>query len=264
MPSGGNRFISLNTTVKPFDNVNVRRAAAAAIDRNALRLTRGGPTLGPIATHFLGPGMAGFKEAGGTAGTFDFMKNPSGDLKLAARYMKKAGYPSGKYSGPPLSMVGDNDLPGSRTGEAVQAQLEKLGFKFDYRQTDRTTTLANSCGSSTAKIAVCPNGGWLKDFFDPQSMLDPVFNGRNIAPENGVNWAQVNDPELNAALDAAVEETDPDRRARDYASIDRMVTNRAYVITWLWDNQINFASANVDGVVNVFNASWDIAFMSLK
>ena len=32
-PSGGNRYISLNTTVKPLDNVNVRRAISAVIDR---------------------------------------------------------------------------------------------------------------------------------------------------------------------------------------------------------------------------------------
>ena len=45
-------------------------------------------------------------------------------------YMKKAGYPSGKYTGPPLLMVGDNQPPASKTGEAFQAQLEKLGFKL--------------------------------------------------------------------------------------------------------------------------------------
>ena len=67
-PSGGNRYISLNTTVKPLDNVNVRRAISAVIDRNALRQTRGGPTLGTTATHFLPPGIAGFEEAGGEKG----------------------------------------------------------------------------------------------------------------------------------------------------------------------------------------------------
>ena len=63
-PSGGNRYISLNTTVKPLDNVNVRRAISAVIDRTALRQTRGGPTLGTIATHFLPPGIAGFERGG--------------------------------------------------------------------------------------------------------------------------------------------------------------------------------------------------------
>ena len=58
----------MNTTVKPFDDINVRKAVAAGLDRNALRLTRGGELLGDIATHYLPPGMAGFEEAGGMEG----------------------------------------------------------------------------------------------------------------------------------------------------------------------------------------------------
>jgi peptide/nickel transport system substrate-binding protein len=264
IPSQGIRFIALNTTVKPFDNVNVRRAAAAAIDRNALRLTRGGPTLGPIATHYIAPGVPGFEEAGGMAGKYDFMNKPAGDLTLAAEYLKKAGYASGKYDGPPLLMAGDNQPPSSKTGEAVQSQLEKLGFKFNYRQVSRPTTFSKFCGSPKAKVAVCPNGGWGKDFFDAQSLLDPVFNSKNIVPVGSVTWSYVKNPELDAALDIAVSETDPAKRAKLYGEIDDMVTNNAYVIPWLWDNQINLASEDVKGVLNKFNNSWDMAYLSLK
>ena len=40
--NGSGRWISLNTTVKPFDNLDVRKAVSAGMDREALRLTRGG------------------------------------------------------------------------------------------------------------------------------------------------------------------------------------------------------------------------------
>jgi peptide/nickel transport system substrate-binding protein len=262
--SQGIRYIALNTTVKPFDDLNVRRAAAAVIDRNALRLTRGGATLGPIATHYLAPGVPGFEEAGGLNGTFDFMQNPAGDLKLAQEYMKKAGYETGKYTGPELLMSGDNQPPASNTGEAVQSQLAKLGFKFNYRQVSRPTTFSKFCGSPKAKVAVCPNGGWGKDFFDAQSLLDPVFNGKNIVPVGNVNWASIDDPELNATLDTAVSETDPEERAKSYGEIDKTVTENAYVIPWLWDNNVNLRSEDVKGVLNRFNSSWDMSFTSLK
>ncbi len=264
IPSQGIRYVALNSTVKPFDNLDVRRAVAAVIDRNALRLTRGGPTLGPIATHYIAPGVPGYEEAGGAKGTFEFMMNPAGNLKLAQQYMRKAGYASGKYSGPPLLMAGDNQPPASKTGEAVQSQLAKLGFRFNYRQVSRPATLSRFCGSPKAKVAVCPNGAWGKDFYDAQSLLDPVFNGKNIVPVGNVNWANVNDPELNAALDIAVGETKPAERAKLYGEIDRTVTGAAYVIPWLWDNQINLASDNVKGPLNRFNSAWDIAYMSLK
>ena len=99
LPSGGNRFISLNTRVKPFDDLNVRRAVAAAMDREKLRLTRGGPTLGTVATHFIPPGIPGFEEAGSEGSAFDFLERPTGDMALAASYLKKAGFERGRYGG---------------------------------------------------------------------------------------------------------------------------------------------------------------------
>ncbi|MEA2217655.1 MAG: peptide/nickel transport system substrate-binding protein [Solirubrobacteraceae bacterium] len=265
LPAASTLFISLNTTIKPFDNVNVRRAASAVIDRNALRLTRGGPTLGTIATHFIPPGLIGFKEAGGTSAQVDFLKNPSGDLALAQRYMRKAGYPSGRYKGPPLRMIGDDQAPNSNTGEAVREQLGKLGLTFDYRKLARDVTFDQYCGNPRAHVAVCPNGGWIKDFFDPQSMLDPNFSGSSIFPDGGsTNWSFVDDPELNASLETAAAEVDPERRARAYADIDRTVTENAYVIPWLWDNQINIRSDNVRSVSNTFTGAWDLSFTSVK
>ena len=68
LPSGGNRYISLNTTIPPLNNIDVRKAINAVIDKNALRLTRGGSTLGTIATHYIPPGMPGFSQSGGDAG----------------------------------------------------------------------------------------------------------------------------------------------------------------------------------------------------
>jgi peptide/nickel transport system substrate-binding protein len=265
-PSGGIRFISMNTKVKPFDNENVRKAVGAAVNRDDLRITRGGPTLGPIATHFIPPGMPGFKESGGLKGPegLDWNSNPKGDLNLAMEYMKKGGFPSGKYTGPPLLMVGDNQPPASKTGEALQAQLEKLGFKFNYRQVQHATMLSKFCGVPKAAVALCPNLGWSKDFYDAQSMIDPIFNGKNIAPINNSNYAQLDDPKLNALMDKAEETSDPTQRANEWADINKKVMAGAWIIPWIWDNQVNFASKNVVGVANQFNSSWDLSFTSLK
>jgi peptide/nickel transport system substrate-binding protein len=264
VPSQGTRFIALNTTVKPFDNTNVRRAVAAAIDRDALRLTRGGPPLGTIATHFLAPSIPGFAEAGGAAGTTRFMRNPRGDLTLAHRLMRKAGYASGRYHGPALLMVGDDQPPGSLTTAAVARQLGRLGFRFDERHVPRPRSFTAFCGVPRTRVAICPNGAWGKDLFDPQGLLQPVFDGERIRTIGNVNWAHVDDAELNAGFDLAAAEFDPATRSAAYAEIDRTVTGRAFVIPWLWDNQIAFASDNVAGVVNRFTASWDLSYMSLR
>ena len=125
--SQSTRFITLNTRVKPFDNTNVRRAAAAAIDREALRATRGGAPLGAVATHFLPPAIPGFAQAGGVGGRLDFMRAPRGNLELARDYLRKAGYPSGRYSGPPLLFVGEDRPPASSTAAAAARPRERRG-----------------------------------------------------------------------------------------------------------------------------------------
>lgn len=262
--SQGVRFVALNTTVKPFDDVNVRRAVAAAIDRSALRRTRGGEALGQIATHFLAPEIPGHEQAGGAKGTFDFMRSSRPNRGLAAKYLRKAGYAGGRYSGPPLLMVGESERPASATAVALRSQLEKLGFRFTLRQFPSSKVAEELCGNPSAKVAICPNASLPKDLFDPQTVLGPVFNGSNIQPQFNVNQAQIDDPELNAGFDIAAQEIDPEERAKLYAEIDRTVTGRAYVVPWIWDNSINIASADVKGVVNRFTAAWDMSYTSLR
>jgi peptide/nickel transport system substrate-binding protein len=265
-PSGGNRYISLNTTVPPLNNVNFRRAIAAVINRNALRLTRGGPAVGTVATHFIAPGLAGFDQAGGNAGGgYDFYANPDGNLTLAESYMKKAGFPSGKYTGAPLLAIADNTPPASDTAQAVQSQLAQLGIKLNFREVPHATMLSKFCEVPKSKVAICPNLGWGKDFDDSQSMIDPVFNGKNIVPAGNTNMAQANDPTLNAQMNKAEQIINPTERASTWGTLDKAVTGQVFVVTWLWDNEIPFNSKNVNGAQwNFANNDWDLANSSLQ
>jgi peptide/nickel transport system substrate-binding protein len=265
-PSGGNRYIALNTSIKPLNNLNFRRAIAAVIDRNALRLTRGGSAVGTVATHFIPPQMPGFAQAGGDAGPgYDFYANPNGNLALAESYMKKAGYPSGKYSGPPLLTVADNEVPASNTAQAVQSQLAQIGITLTFREVPHATMISKFCGTPKSMVAICPTLGWGKDFFDSQSMIDPVFNGKNIVPSGNVNIAQANDPALNAQMNKAEQLTNPAARANAWAALDRAVTGQVYVVAWMWDNEVAFHSSNVNGVLWNFNGdTFDLTSSSLK
>jgi peptide/nickel transport system substrate-binding protein len=264
-PSQSIRFIALNSKLKPLDNVNVRRAITAVVDREALRLTRGGQTLGPVANHLIPPEMPGFQEAGGLQGAgYDFLANPRGDINLAKSYMRKAGYKDGLYHGPPILVISDNQDPAAKTGQAFQSMITKLGFKLTFRQVQHADLIGKYCGTPKQNVAICPTLAWGKDFFDSQSELDPILNGKNIVASGNANYAQADDPKLNAAMDKAETLTDATARARAWAAIDRQATGLAFYVPWLWDNQINFASKNVNGVKNEFNSAWDLTYSSLK
>jgi peptide/nickel transport system substrate-binding protein len=265
-PSGGNRYIAMNTTIPPFDDINVRKAVIAAADREALRLARGGELIGDIATHFIPPLIPGHSEAGGAKGAeVDFLAKPEGDPELAAEYMKKAGYESGKYDGDePLLMVGENAGVDKQVTEVAADIFQKLGFKLNVREVNSDVMYTKFCQVPKAKVAICPTVGWLKDFNDPQSMLDVTFNGENISEVSNNNFPQLDDPEINKAIDEARLVNDPDERAQAWAEIDKMITEQAPAIVYVWDDQPNIRSANVNGVINKFNATWDLAYTSIS
>jgi peptide/nickel transport system substrate-binding protein len=261
----GNRYISLNTTVKPLDNVDVRRAISAAIDRTALRQTRGGPAIGVLANHFLPPGVVGFDEAGGEKGFgFDFTP-PTANVAVAQKYLKKAGYSSGKYTGGPLLTVADNQSPAKETAEAIQSQLAKIGVKLQLREVPHATMLTKFCQVPKADVAICPNFGWGADFFSAQSFFDPLFNGKNLVQSGNVNTAEVNNPKINAQIEKAKTIIDPGASGQAWADLDKEVTDQSYFVTWLWDNYVGLESTNVNGVPTLFNSgAWDLTQSSLK
>ena len=265
-PTGRFRYIALNTTVKPFDDPNVRKALSAVFDRDAMRKAFGGSLTGDIPTHWIPPGQPGFDEAGGDAGPgVDFLSKPQGDLNLAMEYMKKAGYSSGKYDGgKTFSGVSDNATLQKNVSEVAVAQFAKLGFKVDMKYVTRDSMYTKFCQVPKSQPDVCPSVGWLKDFADPETLLDPVFNGKNILQVGNSNFAQLNDPKLNSMMDKAEIVNDPAKRNQAWGDVDKAITEAAPSIPWLWDKQPMLESSNVNGVVNSANASFDLAWTSLK
>jgi peptide/nickel transport system substrate-binding protein len=119
------------------------------------------------------------------------------------------------------------------------------------------------CGVPANTPNVCPNVGWIKDFNDPQSILDVPFNGQSIVPSNNSNWPLLDDKSINDAMDKAVLVNDEQQRAEAWGKIDEDVTAQAPAIPWIWDDQANIESSDVAGVINLFNANWDVAYTSL-
>jgi peptide/nickel transport system substrate-binding protein len=264
----GDRYIAVNNSDGPFKNVNLRKALWAATDREALDRLRGGKTVADVMTHFLWNGIAGFEEAGGFAGPkVDYNEHPTGDMAVAEKYMKLAGYPSGKYTGSEtLQVVGDSSAPANNVAETVNQTLRTLGFKTKLNLVEHTVMYSKYCGVVSEKIDVCPNVGWIADFGDPQAVLDVPFNG-NLIAKNGTNsnWGLVNHPKINAAMEAATKVVGTKARGEAWAKIDRELVEEAVAIPYQWAKEPYIESKNVEGVNQYWNSgTWDYAFTSLK
>jgi peptide/nickel transport system substrate-binding protein len=266
-PTGGSRYVALNTAKAPFDNADVRKAVAYVLDKNAMRLTRGGAIDGSIASHFIDPsfGKKGFAQSGG----FEF--NPfgtsanAGDVSMAKQMLKKADYSSGMYTGPQVTQVADNTSPGSNTALVVAADLAKIGFKVKTISVTHATMYTKFCNVPKQEPNICPNVGWLPDFHEPQTILDPTFNGKNIVPVNNSNWPQLNDPGINKQIATAETIVNPTLRYAAWGRIDDEVAKTAAAIPWLWENFPSVYSTRVTHASEVWNGGGpDVTFMAVK
>ena len=274
VPAGVVRYIPLNTKIKPFDNLNVRKAIIAASDRDALRQSAGGEVRGPIAQSYLPPGMNGFEQSGGAAGfsdDFDWMTDEKGDPELAKKYMlaaKAEGVPvsdDGKYAGgEQLLMVSGNTDAAKNFAQVLFNQLTALGFKITNRNVPQDTLYTKFCGVPAAKVAICPNVAWGKDFNDAESMLVATFRGDQIKKQGNNNWPQLQSDAVDAAIAEALAQPAGEERDAAWAEANKAIVAEAPAIPWLWDQQLTVHSEDVNLVQNKAQAFVDFGFTSLK
>ena len=269
-PGGGDHYIGVNNKVGPFKNIDLRKAFWAALNRTALDKVRGGALVTNVATHFIYPTINGFEQAGGLKGPqgpqFDFNAYPEGNMKVAEKYMKLAGYPTGKYTGhETTTIVASTGDPFEQQAEIVQQTLKSLGFPVKLTLVETSTMYAKYCNVPKEEITVCPSVGWIADFADPQTVLNITFNGTTIVSTGNVNWGQTNVPKINKAMAEAENVIGTEARAKAWAKIDEMLVEDAADIPFDWDKQANIEGSGVNGVGDIWNVGeWDYSYTSLK
>ncbi len=266
-PGAGSHYIGVNNKVPPFNNEDLRKAFWAALDRKAMDRARGGELVTTVQTHWIYPTIPGFEQAGGTAGPkVDYNEHPEGDMAVAEKYMKLAGYPSGKYTGSAtVTIVGAKGNPAEQDAEIVNSTLKNLGFTTKFSLVEQQTMYAKYCNVPKEEINVCPSVGWIADFADPQAVLNITFNGKYIVETGNVNWSQSTDPEIEAAATAGESITGKSARATAWAKIDEKVVDKALAVPFDWDKQGNVEGSEVKGVGDLWDVGeWDYEWTSLK
>ena len=264
----GTYYAALNTTVPPFNNINLRKAVVAASNRSAYALARGGQLVATVSTHFIYPEVPGFQQAGGAAGFGqDFVSHPDGDMTVACKYMKLAGYPNCKYTGQygqygSVLIVGSNSAPGPQEMQVVQSGLTALGFKTSIKAVPQQTMYSKFCGYVKAHVNVCPTAGWIEDFPDPYAALYIPFSGDAIIPINNSNWASLNDPAINTALNKDAGITNLTARYQAFAQVDKMIVDSAAAIPEVWSDNALLEGSKVKGVLDPWNDDWNLSFSS--
>ncbi|HVL90620.1 MAG TPA: ABC transporter substrate-binding protein [Actinomycetota bacterium] len=262
------RFISFNTTVKPFDQLKVRQAIATLINKGDLLEARGGKRTGDVAGHVLMPGMPGFLEAGGR--TYDpFARAVEGStLVRAQEMMKEAGYTTGQYDPEkkerPVLVVGIDEDFHRRITDIVVKALTDLGIRVDRQDYKASDVSGRFASVPRSNVAVLPNAAWCWLYPDAATVIPPLFDGRKIAPAGNTNFSLLNDPEVNALIDQALAARGKER-ADLWSRADRLIMDRVPVLPWLWERVPTLISPRVVNFQYLLpTTSLDLAVVAVK
>ena len=193
----GTYYLSLNDSIEPLNDPNVRKALSLAIDRDYVANVIMQGTYAP-AYNFMGPGVSDFDGA-----FFDNAVAANGGTYLPTDYeaaceeakaaLAEAGYPNGE--GFPVLTYSTNDA-GYHVALAEylqQAWNEVLGITINIDKVEWAsfTPLRRAGDYEMAR------NGWVMDYNDASNMIELLYS------TNGNNDGKYNNPEFDAAVEAS-------------------------------------------------------------
>jgi ABC-type transport system substrate-binding protein len=209
---------AMNVEMPPFDNVEVRRAVAAAIDREQLRMLKT-PSLVPLY-RVLVPIL------GGDDPHFQGQKY---DYAAALEHMRRAGYPYDPKTGQggwpktiiyPVYKQGLYEL----SAQVLQQQLAKIGIRIALKVVSFPTYLMMTRRRGTTAFEPA---GWQQDYPDPNDFFEPIFTTSAINDEDSNNVSFYSNPKLDDLVKRGRRELDPAKRKAIYDEADAIVCSDA-------------------------------------
>ncbi len=198
-------------TKPPFDDVLVRKAFAAAIDRQSLidNVTKGEQR---PAHSFAPPGVFGNVADDMSVGGWLVMDDYDAQLKQAQDWLTEAGYPDGE--GIDIVLMHNTSEAHAQIAQAIQAMWQeafpkaKISIENQEWKVYLKTLLPDSPDEEKPNVYRL---GWCADYPDENNWVNEVFNSKS-----GQNYAKYNNPEFDQLVEAAAKESDPEKRKEMY------------------------------------------------
>ena len=199
----------------PFDNVLVRKAFAAAVDREQIAEEAAGFKFRNVTpATSLTPSQVLGRDIYGEVGI-------SFDPVLAKDFLKQAGYES-VDSFPPVILyvtTRGSDAPGAYYQMAksiVGMWKEHLGIIVTIKTLENFTDYREAFAKNPPDIYQL---GWGADMNDPDNFLNMLFNSGS-----GYNLGKFNSPVFDAIVEAAAGVSDPLQRQLLYIQAEQILT----------------------------------------
>lgn len=222
-------FILFNNSQPPFDDPNVRKAFAQAIDNSRLSevLTQGTALL---AKTILPPAMPGFSS--------DLAADPF-DVNAA-----KVALAASKYAGSMPRIVlmtsGYANQKNDYTDALVDMWRKNLGVTVEVQFLD-PDDYSKAARQQKGQMATY---GWCADYPDPENFLDVLFfTGREL------NVASYSNPEVDAVLIKGRTEQDPVKRLALYKQAEKLLLQDHAAVPYIHSQAYVLVKPDVKGFV---------------
>lgn len=209
---------SMNVERAPFDNIEVRRAVAAVIDRTKYRKLKAG--LMHEANQVI-PRDVPLYDAN--------FKGQETSYEAALVHMANAGFaydPKTRTGGYP-ERIPYYAYPQSYpeySGQVLQQVLATIGLRIELRLVNYPAYLALT--RRRGRVALSPQG-WQADYPDPSDFFEALFHSKSVADEDSNNTSFYKNPRVDELLDRAHSELDSRARGRLYGEANRIICDEA-------------------------------------
>jgi YVTN family beta-propeller protein len=232
-------YMYMNTHVRPFDDVRVRRALNYAVDRARIAGLMGPPVLAQASCQVLPQGLPGYRPY------CPYTRSPTD---------------AGAWMGPDLArakrLVAASDRRGTSVtilalpitaaaARELAATLRRLGFPARTRvlPPEKLFPLAND-PSRRVQASVT---GWVADYPSASGFLFNLFDCRSFRPnsKDNTNFSEFCEPRSQAAMERAAREPDVGAAGRLWSAADRRLTDAAPVVPLITQRKMTILSRRV-------------------
>jgi peptide/nickel transport system substrate-binding protein len=214
--------IAVNNTIKPFNDVRVRKALTLGIDRyTASRV------LYPLnGLKLIGAGMRPGSEWAMPDAELQTLPGFSKDIEKsraeARKLLAEAGYPNG------LKVVLKNrnvKLPYQDFAVFVIQEWRKIGVEAEHRPLETAAWFADGQDTGNFELMVSPPVRFIDD---PDQFLNMYTTG------DTENWGRSSDPRIDELFKRQQRALDPVERKKLVIEIQRIALENAYYLPGLW------------------------------
>ncbi|WP_443046512.1 ABC transporter substrate-binding protein [Streptomyces sp. NBC_00247] len=250
-------YAAINSKVKPFTNVECRKAVQYAIDKVSVQTAEGGSIRGDIATTVLPPDITGYEKADAYASDGN-----KGDEAKAKEHLKACG----------VDKITTNITARSDRQEevdaatAIIASLKKVGIEASLKQYPSGKYFTDYAG--VPQFNAKNNVGimmmqWGADWPSGYGFLQQILNSKAIGESGNTNLSQLENKEVDAKLAQAIASPDVAERNKLYAEIDQKTMDEAVLVPLTYFKVLLYRSPYATNLVSTSAFSGEYDYLNI-